>query len=103
MKKIVVIVSMLLMSGCINLYTRSPFTNVKIERPWQSTQTAADLSYVVMFPQTLSPASNRGFSPANLISVPIGCLCWIDVVCEAIIDTLLWPVDAANQSIDIAL
>ena len=85
----------LAVSGCINLYTRSPFTDARVERPWQCTQAAADWSVVVMFPQVLSPASNRGFMAANLISVPVGCLCWVDVACEAVIDTLLWPFDIA--------
>ena len=103
MKKALFIALMVLMQGCINLYTRSPFTDVKVERPWQSTQAAADLSYVVMFPQVISPANSQKFIAANLVSVPVGCLCWIDVICEAVIDTMLWPVDAAKQKMEIAL
>ena len=103
MKKPFLILSMLFMSGCINLYTRCPFTDVEVEHPWQSTQTAADLSYVVMFPQALSPANSQKFIAANLVSVPAGCLCWVDVICEAVIDTLMWPFDIAKYNMKIAL
>ena len=103
MKRFLFLALAVLMSGCVNLYIRSPFTDAKVERPWQSTSDAASFSYVVMFPQVLSPGSDKGFMAANLISVPAGCLLWIDVACEAVIDTLLWPIDSARQHMEIAL
>ena len=36
--------------GCVNLYTRSPFTDVRIERVYQSSRETAAMSIIVMFP-----------------------------------------------------
>lgn len=47
---LVICVLTLFLSGCVNLYTRSPFTDEKIVRAYQSTQVASAFSYVVMFP-----------------------------------------------------
>ena len=42
------------LTGCVNLYVRCPGTPSKINTVYQSTQAAAALSYVIMFPQVIS-------------------------------------------------
>ena len=83
----------LLMSGCMNCYIRCPFTDAKITDTYQSTHDSFVYSYVIMFPQVMAPGPNSGFYPENIITVPIGCLCFVDVVCEAALDTIFFPVD----------
>ena len=66
------------------------------------------MSYVVMFPQTLSwrgeqvdiarSSSRETFVMENLITIPIGCIGFCDTACEAVIDTVLFPVDWALVS-----
>ena len=91
--QLIVILCIICFAGCMNLYVRCPATDKHIEKTYQCTQETFALSYVVMFPQILPPNANNDFVPANLITVPIGCLCFIDVACEGIIDTILWPID----------
>ena len=53
------------------------------------------MAYVVMFPQVImSSHNNKILFLENLISIPIGCLCFVDVAAEAAIDTVCYPVDA---------
>lgn len=82
-----------LLGGCINIYTRCPFTEKRIERIYQCTMEAASLSYVVMFPQTMSADSSDDFMPANLISTPIGMVLVVDTAFEAVVDTICLPAD----------
>ena len=66
------------------------------------------MSYVVMFPQTLSwrgeqvdiarSSSRETFVMENLITIPIGCIGFCDTACEAVIDTVLFPADWALVS-----
>ncbi len=88
---------LLLVSGCMNLYVRCPFTNATIDETYMCTKEAAAYSYVIMFPQVMSPNSAR-LLPENAITIPIGCICFIDVACEVILDTLLWPADKVISS-----
>lgn len=61
---------------------------------YQCTEATAGMSYIVMFPQTMMPSGGSKFLfPENLISIPIGCLCFVDVACEAVLDTVFWPFD----------
>jgi len=84
-------------SGCVNLYTRCPTTNARIERVYQSTSTAAGMSIIIAFPQVMSdsPSRSSSFYFANLFTIPIGCLGMCDALCEGCIDTILYPCDYA--------
>ena len=82
-----------LFSGCVNVCTRSPFTESRIEGVYQCTKEAAGISYVIMFPQTMNPSGGKGFMAANLISVPVGCVGMCDVAVEAVLDTVFLPAD----------
>lgn len=90
------------LTGCVNLYVRCPGTSSKIATVYQSTQAAAALSYVIMFPQVISwrgaqvearSSSRETFVMENLITIPIGCIGFCDTACEAVIDTVLLPID----------
>jgi hypothetical protein len=82
-------------SGCVNLYTRFPTTDAKIESVYQSSRVAAMLATVGSFPQMMSDAGDAdAFIWENLISVPfIGLPCAVDAACEACIDTVFLPYD----------
>ena len=83
-----------LLSGCMNLYTRCPETPARIEDTYQSTCATAGMAYVVMFPQVIMAShNNKILFPENLISIPIGCLCFVDVAAEGVLDTVFWPID----------
>ena len=82
------------LGGCVNVYTRSPFTQPKIEDTYQCTKEAAAFSIVVMFPQCMSPSGSPGFMPENLITIPFGCIGLCDTICEACLDTVFYPADA---------
>lgn len=83
-----------LLSGCMNLYTRCPFTDKKIEDTYQSTQETFALSYVVMFPQVLPMNESDGLVWQNIFTIPVGCLCFVDVALEGVVDTICWPYDS---------
>lgn len=83
-----------LFSGCVNVYTRSPFTEKRIEGVYQCTKEAAGISYIIMFPQMMNPSGGNGFMAANLISVPVGCIGMCDAAAEAVLDTVFLPADA---------
>jgi len=95
MKAIIICAAALALAGCVNLYTRCPGTDAAVVETYQSTAAAAGTAFVVMFPQVMMPSGrNKILFPENLISVPLGCLCFIDVACEAAVDTVCWPVDS---------
>ena len=41
----------------------------------------------------MSPGSADSFYVENLITVPVGCVCFVDIACECVLDTMLWPAD----------
>lgn len=82
-----------LLSGCMNLYTRCPGTKPTIESIYQCSREMIPLSYVVMFPQVMSPGSADDFYWENLITVPCGLICFGDTACEAVVDTVCLPFD----------
>ena len=90
--------AILLCGGCMNLYVRCPGTSEKIEKTYQCTQGSFAWSYIVMFPQTMGYGNSKGLVVENIFTIPIGCLCFVDVACEAIIDTILWPIDKTIAS-----
>ena len=93
-KAILTLVLASLLSGCMNLYTRCPGTPPRIEDTYQSTCCTAEMAYVVMFPQVIMASHNdKILLPENLISIPIGCLCFVDVAAEGVLDTVFWPID----------
>lgn len=100
--KILAFLVLFLTTGCMNLYIRCPGTSSKINTVYQSTQTAAALSYVIMFPQIISwrgtemqssRSSDITLVPENIITIPIGLLGFCDTACEAVLDTILLPID----------
>ena len=82
-----------LFSGCVNCYTRCPFTDSRIESAYQSSKFAADASILVAFPQVMSCAPSEGISWINVCTIPLGLLVLCDAVVEAAIDTVCLPVD----------
>lgn len=92
MKKLITILSIALLSGCMNLYTRCPFTDKKIENVYQSTEFMFPFSCVVMFPQVMSPGSD-GLYWENVITIPAGIVCFGDTACELVLDTVFYPAD----------
>lgn len=95
MKKLIPICLALALTGCVNtLLTRNPYSNEKVQRVYQSTTMAAAGSFIIMFPQMMSDApSMHGFDPLNILTVPIGLLCFCDVPLELAVDTVCLPFD----------
>jgi len=92
--KAVAAAALLLLCGCVNVYTRCPLTERRIKGVYQCTKEAASLSYVVMFPQTMGWGNGAAFVPENLVTVPVGCLGMCDAAAEAVLDTVFLPADA---------
>lgn len=83
-----------LFAGCANLYTRSPWTDAKLEETYQPTKMAMGCSFVVAFPQCMSDnPSDYGFQPVNVISIPLGLLVFCDGIVEGALDTVCFPAD----------
>ena len=103
MKRIaLLIVAVVAFCGCVNLYTRCPTTDEKITMVYQCTREAAGLSVLIAFPQMMSDnPGDHGFMWENIFTVPLGCLCLCDAVCEACVDTVCvpfdWPISAARS------
>jgi len=95
MKGLTAIAMAALLCGCINLYTRFPTTDARIERVCQCSREAAALSIVCAFPQMMSDSpGDNGWMWENLLTIPfLGLPCAVDAVCEACIDTVCLPVD----------
>lgn len=82
------------LSGCVNVaYTRNPLSDSRIQKTYQSTGIALSASYVIAFPQIMSPTGEDGLMLANIVSIPLGCVGLVDTACEAVIDTVCLPVD----------
>ena len=84
---------LLSLSGCMNIYTRCPGTSTRIESCYQSTEQMFALSYVICFPQIISPGASDSFYWENIITVPCGIVCYLDTACEAVLDTAFLPFD----------
>lgn len=86
-------------SGCINLYERCLGTSLKIHSTYQATDMSFAWASVIMFPQLLGPNGNLDtLYPENFFTIPLGCFCFVDVACEAVVDTVLWPIDKTIAS-----
>ena len=95
MKKLLLtIVAATALCGCVNLYTRMPGTRGRINSVYQSTSTAFSLGFVVMFPQIMSDnPGDGGFMWENCFTIPLGLMVEVDMLLEAVIDTVCLPVD----------
>ena len=78
--------------GCVNFANRV-LDNEDITEVYQATKTAAGFSYVLTFPQVMSPTGGEHFMWENLLTIPVGLIGWVDTACEAAIDTVCLPVD----------
>ena len=93
-RKIFPVVVAMFVCGCVNLYTRWPTTDERIDRVYQCSREAAALSVLVAFPQMMSDCpGDNGFMWENIFTVPVGCLCLCDAAAEACVDTVCLPVD----------
>lgn len=83
------------LSGCVNLYTRLPFTGTTVESCYQSTDTAAALALVGSFPQAMAAGSaDNGVKWYNAFTITfIGLPLIADTACEAVLDTVFLPAD----------
>lgn len=80
--------------GCINIYTRCPGTDSRIDYCYQSTDTAGAATLIGSFPQMMVPTGDRGLEWYNIFTVTlIGVPCFVDTVCEAALDTVFYPID----------
>lgn len=79
--------------GCMNLYTRAPWTKPEIRSVYQCSRAAAGMSVLIAFPQMMSDAPHPELVPANVFTVPLGCLCLCGAACEAVVDTACLPFD----------
>ena len=83
----------MLFGGCVNIYTRAPWTDAKIEHVYQSTVSAAGVSTVVAFPQIMSDGHSEPLMIENIFTIPLGLLGLCDAACEAALDTIFLPID----------
>ena len=84
--------SMSFLCGCVNVCVRGLAMD-RIEETYQCTKTAFGFSYVLMFPQVMSPTGGEHFMWENLLTIPVGVIGFADTACEAVIDTVCLPVD----------
>lgn len=82
-------------SGCVNIYTRCPTTDARIESCYQSTRVASAFAVVASFPQMMSDApSDYAIQWENIFTVPfLGLPCSVDACLEAVVDTVCLPYD----------
>ena len=81
----------------MNLYTRCPGTDGRIEDTYQCTKEMFSWSCVVAFPHVLSPDRDGGFEWLNLLTVPLGVVVFVDDCCEAVCDTVCYPFDMTRK------
>lgn len=91
------------LSGCMNIWTRNPFTDTEITSVYQSSRTMTSGAIVVAFPQMMSDCpSEPAFILMNLFTIPLGGLVLCDAACEAALDTVFlpfdWPVSARRTA-----
>lgn len=95
MKRIALLLAVAAFCGCINLYTRFPTSEPRIEGVYQSTRQAAALSLVASFPQMMSDCPGKsGFMLENCLTIPfLGFPCAVDTALEFCVDTVCVPFD----------
>lgn len=90
----VMVCALALCAGCVNCYMRWPESDARIETVYQPSRTALEFSIICAFPQMLSDCpSDVGFKAYNVLTVPLGLLVLGDALCEAVVDTVLFPID----------
>lgn len=102
MKRLIAVAALSLTAGCMNMWTRNPLTDTRIERCYQSSSTMAGAVIIVSFPQMMSDCpGDNGFMWENVFTVPLGCLVMCDAACEAVVDTVClpfdWPISAKRR------
>ena len=91
---IIIFFALMFTSGCMNLYTRSPLTEKRIERTYQSTGETFSLAIIVSFPQMMSDnPSTPDFMMENIFTIPCGIVVGVDGCAELVLDTVFWPCD----------
>ena len=95
MRKILAIAALCTaLTGCMNLWTRNPFTYTEITSVYQSSRIMAGSAVIVAFPQMMSDCpGDGGFMLENIFTIPLGCLVLCDAACEAVVDTAFLPFD----------
>ena len=101
MKRIALLLAVAAFCGCINLYTRFPTSEPRIEGVYQCTRQAAVLSLVASFPQMMADGS-PAFMWENCLTIPfLGFPCAVDTALEFCVDTVCvpfdWMVSAARE------
>lgn len=93
--RLIFCMAVLLVCGCMNLWTRNPLTDTRIERCYQSTSMMAGGALIMAFPQMMSdvPSDSGSFHAWNILTIPCGCLVMCDAACEAVLDTVFLPAD----------
>lgn len=76
MKKILAMAALCTaLTGCMNLWTRNPFTDTEIFSVYQSSRMMAGGAVLVAFPQAMSDwPGDGGFMLENIFTIPLGCL-----------------------------
>ena len=94
-KRVFHIVAIAYLCGCVNIYTRNPITDMRIEDSYQSTEIALTATLALSFPQMVSLGGNsKGLQWYNCLTIPFfGLPCAIDSVCEGVLDTVFYPID----------
>ncbi len=94
MKKLFATSALALLTGCMSLYTRAPWTEPRIERCYQSSRSVAGLGIICMFPQCMSDCpGDGGFMFENIFTIPLGVLVECEALAESAVDTVCLPVD----------
>ena len=95
MKRLMAMAMLALCGGCLNMYTRAPWTEPEIVSVYQCSREAAALSVICSFPQMMSDAGHDdAFMWENCLTIPfLGLPCAADAICEACLDTVFLPVD----------
>lgn len=97
MKKWLLASLLVALTGCMNLYTRCPGTDGRIEDTYQCTKEMFSWSWVVAFPQTLAIEGDRSLSWYNLLTVPLSLVVFADDCCESVCDTVCYPFNMTRK------
>lgn len=93
-KSVYVIAICALVSGCMNVRVRMPWTETKIADVYQCSMGTFCMAYICAFPQVMSdcPGSNK-LEAYNILTVPLSLLFVADAILETAVDTVFLPAD----------
>lgn len=91
------ILSVVLLSGCMNMYVRNPITDRRIGDTYQSTGEMYLWSIVTAFPQCMKPSGGNDLEWYNILTIPLGLVVFADDCCEAVVDTICYPFDVTRK------